>query len=302
MHFSEIDDHRDPLTVRLDRFARAHGHALEVAGTPELQRAYPDRAQRLVTCATHLLFRRYVLTGDHRLHAGFFCQQPLLCQACAIRRGARLVARYMRRLERVLLEESGLNPYLVTLTVRDGPDLRERFNHLRVSLSRAFTSRRLHLSNPRRNAWTPFAVPAGGFGSIEVKRGSGSGLWHPHFHAVWLCHTPPSQVDLSDSWHATTGDSFVVDIRPIADRLSGVLEVAKYSVKVSGQAGADVVEAFRVLSRRRLFSSFGLLRGLDDEDDGEEFDPEADGPFVELVARFVDGGYTVSRRPDRGTC
>lgn len=302
MDFSELDDHRDPLTVRLDRFARAHCHALEVAGTADLQRAYPDRAQRLVTCATHLLFRRYVLTGDHRLHAGFFCQQPLLCQACAIRRGARLVARYMGRLERVLLEEPGLKPYLVTLTVRDGPDLRERFNHLRVSLSRSFTSRRRYLSNPRRNPWTPFAVPEGGFGSIEVKRGSGSGLWHPHFHAVWLCRNPPSQADLSDSWHAATGDSFVVDVRPIADRLAGVLEVAKYSVKVSGQAGADVVEAFRVLSRRRLFSSFGLLRGIDDEDDGGAFDPEQEGPFIELLARFADGGYTVSRRPHLGTC
>ena len=33
--------------------------------------------------------------------------------------------------------------------------------------------------------------------SFEVKRGKGSGLWHPHVHMVWLCEQKPDARQLS---------------------------------------------------------------------------------------------------------
>ena len=42
---------------------------------------------------------------------------------------------------------------------------------------------------------------------------------------------------LSREWHEITGDSFIVDVRPISqdDPVSGFIEVFKYAVKFSDQ-------------------------------------------------------------------
>jgi plasmid rolling circle replication initiator protein Rep len=66
--------------------------------------------------------------------------------------------------------------------------------------------------------------------SYEVKRGQNSGEWHPHLHMIALAEQQPSQERLSREWHQITGDSFVVDVRPIVgDPAEGFLEVFKYA-------------------------------------------------------------------------
>ena len=95
--------------------------------------------------------------------------------------------------------------------------------------------------------------------------------------------------------HALTGDSHVVDVRPIsqADPASGFIEVFKYAVKFSDQDEADTVHGWQVLRGKRLLASAGCFRGVEVPD---ELDEALDLPFVTLFYRYLrDGGYTLDR-------
>jgi hypothetical protein len=133
--------------------------------------------------------------------------------------------------------------------------------------------------------------------SYEVKRGSGSGQWHPHLHMIALAETAPDQVELSREWHNITGDSFVVDVRPIVgDQAEGFMEVFKYAVKFSDQPPADTWHAFQVLKGKRLLGSAGCFRGVEVPESllDEALD---DLPFVELFYRYLHGrGYSLTQR------
>ena len=54
----------------------------------------------------------------------------LLCPLCAIRRGSKALKSYLDRWAAIQAEKPAMRPFLVTLTVKDGEDLSERFNHL----------------------------------------------------------------------------------------------------------------------------------------------------------------------------
>ncbi|WP_371928116.1 protein rep, partial [Pseudomonas sp. FSL R10-0056] len=80
--------------------------------------------------------------GKVRLHSATFCKQHLVCPLCAIRRGAKALGAYLSRWQVIQTERPDLRPYLLTLTVRNGPDLAERQAHLSHSLKRLMHHRR----------------------------------------------------------------------------------------------------------------------------------------------------------------
>ena len=55
---------------------------------------------------------------------------------------------------------------------------------------------------------------AGAVWSYEVTYSDANG-WHPHVHAIWLAPEAPDMHALRDEWKEITGDSFMVDVRPI---------------------------------------------------------------------------------------
>lgn len=179
---------------------------------------------------------------------------------------------------------------MVTLTVKDGPDLLERFQHLHAS-QRELWKRK------QRGRGSVLAGVAGAVWSYEFKRGKGSGEWHPHLHMIALAETSPSQLDLANEWHNITGDSYIVDVRPIthdeADgHIDGFLEVFKYAVKFSDQEPADTVHAWLTLKGRNLIGSAGCFRGVEVPD--SLLDEPLDGlPFVEYFFRFSTGAYSL---------
>jgi hypothetical protein len=141
---------------------------------------------------------------------------------------------------------------------------------------------------------------AGAVWSYEVKRGQGSGVWHPHLHMIALAESMPDQQQLADEWHNITGDSFIVDVRPISqeDPASGFIEVFKYAVKFSEQEPADTVHAWVTLASKRLIGSAGLFRGVEvpesllDDSAGLE-----DLPFITMFYRYLRGaGYSLKAR------
>lgn len=73
------------------------------------------------------------------------------------------------------------------------------------------------------------------------------------------------------------------------------MEVFKYAVKFSEQPPADTWHAFTTLKGKRLLGSAGCFRGVEVP---ESLTDEAldDLPFVELFYRYMNGGYSLSRR------
>ena len=280
------------LPGKLTRYSEARRKALQMQSFAA-QAGHVKEAKKLADCANYLLFRHYYTVDKVRLHAASFCKKHLLCPMCAIRRGAKMLKAYLDKHEAVMSEHGHLRPYLVTLTVKNGPDLAERLNHLRGAMRRMSQARRDHLSNPRKNRRVEFAASMGGFHSIEVtNKGQG---WHPHVHMIWLCASEPDQKALSAEWHVWTGDSFIVDVRPLHDPVEGFLEVCKYALKFSDLDEADNWHAYEVMSGQRLIDSHGLMRGVEIPDD--LLDEPLDGlPFVDLLYRYLVGvGYSFAR-------
>ena len=137
---------------------------------------------------------------------------------------------------------------MVTFTVKNGPDLQERFNHLRRAHKRLNQRRRDHLKG---KGYTEWSKAAGGITSYEFTK-QDEGDWHPHIHALVMLDDFIDQKALSAEWLDITGDSFVVDIRRIRsnpnagglDIASGLLEVCKYALKFHDMTLPDTWRAF----------------------------------------------------------
>ena len=180
-------------------------------------------------------------------------------------------------------------PVLVTLTVKDGPDLAERFAHLHKA-QRELWKRKHRIYESSLDG------VEGAVWSYEIKRGQGSGLWHPHLHMIALAEVEPDAEMLSREWHEITGDSFIVDVRPISqdDPVSGFIEVFKYAVKFSDQEPADTVHAWQQLKGKRLLASSGCFRGVDIPEELTDDASDVVGlPFMDMLYRYTRAGYSL---------
>jgi hypothetical protein len=285
------------LPDRLSRYAGAHRRALDMADYIKTLGSDKNNLQLvslLKGCGSYLLFRDYFRVGKILLASMHTCKKHMLCPLCAMRRGAKMLKAYLDRLEVIKASNPGLKAYLVTLTVKDGEDLLERFNHLHSSV-RSLNDQRRNASKGLRDR-IEFNKALGAVGSYEFKKGSGSGLWHPHFHAVWLCYDKPDQDQLSREWHDVTGDSFIVNVTPFHDQndvVGGFLEVFKYALKFSDMPLDQNWQGFQALSGKRLVTSFGLFRGVVVPESMTD-DLLDDEPFVELFYSFINGaGYSL---------
>jgi plasmid rolling circle replication initiator protein Rep len=275
---------------RIDRYASAKKRGLQTQEYLKSIKCECDSTLnkpifRLEKCGSYLLFHHYLQQNEHRLTAADFCMQHLLCPLCAIRRGAKALQAYLLRYEAIKASKSHLKPFLATLTVKDGESLTERFSHLQKAV-RALNKRR----SGRNSGKSTWCSALAGVGSYEIKRGEGSGLWHPHIHFVILCdpNNPVNQFKLSKEWEAITGDSKIVDVRPIDDSeerlVDGFQEVFKYACKFSTMEQKDLYDAWRLLKGTRLLTCFGLFFGVEVPENLT--DEELDGEYIELLYRF----------------
>ena len=255
---------------------------------PDIERIHSDLSQ----CASYLVFNEYFTVDELRLVKAHTCKKHLLCPFCAMRRSGKFVAKNLPKVEQVISENRARIPALVTLTVRNGPDLLERFNHLRRAHRRLNQRRRDHLKGKTVTEW---GKVAGGITSYEFTK-KDEGDWHPHIHALVLLDDYVDQAKLSAEWESITGDSFIVDIRRIRgkanagglDIASGLLEVCKYALKFHDMTLPDTWHAFNVLRSRRLVDSFGLLRGVQMPDNLLD-DPLEGLPYLERHYRYRPG-------------
>lgn len=276
---------------RITRYSKAKNTALLNRQYIREQLPQSNHVRKVSTqlreCGSYLVFHNYFTINKIDLAYASFCKKSLICPLCAIRRGSKMLAKYLDRFQEIIAENPSQRAYMVTLTVKDGDSLIERFNHLQNSV-KALNKRRHRAHTDSETKKAHSAV-----WSYEVKRGKNSGSWHPHVHAIWLCEEKPDARKISEEWKNITKDSFIVDVTEIdqEEPITGFLEVFKYAVKFSSQSPEDTWECFERLSRRRLVGSFGLFRGLNSRDIDLTDDLENEYPFIEMFFRYSRGNY-----------
>ena len=283
----------EALPTKIDRYGKAKKGALDVANYMARLPEHQAMAKKVLSCGDYLVFRHYYTVDQVRLHGASLCRKHLLCPLCAIRRGAKALKAYADRFDVIKAKRPDLAPFMITLTVKDGADLKERFSHLHKA------QRELWMRKCRGRGSVLDGVE-GAVWSYEIKRGTGSGLWHPHLHMIALAMSQPDAVELAAEWKNITGDSFIVHVTPIdqEDHISGFLEVFKYAVKFSDQPPVDTVHAWRTLASKRLLGSSGCFRGVEVPESLLD-DPEglAELPYITLFYRYLIGaGYSLAHR------
>ena len=258
----------------------------------ELSQKALKAATKLQGCGQFLIFRNYYTIDQVKLEKFHACGQHLLCPMCAGIRAARSMKRYVVRIEELMREKPKLRPVLLTLTVKNGGDLAERFDHLTRSFRTLLQRYRDYKKKGR--GFNEFCKIDGGFYTTEYTYNKKTKEWHPHIHIFGLLNDWIDQEQLSETWHDITSDSYIVDVRRVRkDKTHGyakaVAEVCKYALKFSDLSVEDTWQAFLTLKGKRLTGSFGSMHGVKIPDTPADEMPEEELPYLELFYNFVFG-------------
>lgn len=245
-------------------------------------------SRRMYECASWLEFHHYTQDHKTRLAGASLCKNHLLCPVCAIRRGVKTLRNYH---ERAVYLAGNHAFQLVTLTVKNGPDLWERYSHLKASFKR--------LRGRAKKGYGALSGVSGMVWSTEFTK-SAQG-WHPHLHVLVATPSdhPPIRwgegSQLALDWLAATCDSYIVHAAVIdgaGDSLAASLcEVLKYALKFSDLDLADNFHAWQTLRGKRLVQAAGCFYGLELPDSDDLLDDPLDAPYVSLFFRYGSTGY-----------
>lgn len=249
---------------------------------------------RLRHCGSHLVFRNYYTLGTVRLANARFCNIPLLCPLCAIGRASKALSAYLARYRAIMQAHPDLIFSHVTMTVKNGPDLAERFDHLKGAM-RELRKRRTRALSGSRDV-TEWAKAFAIVGSYEfTNKGNG---WHPHVHMCVLHSQAFDYSAMREEWLRLTGDSHVFRVeraRHPDDPAKDFLEVFKYALKFSDLTPAQCVEAWLILRGRNLMFSVGGFRGVQVPEHLTDDLPADDLPYIEMLYRYFAGHYNLEK-------
>ena len=303
--------HGSTLDLRVNQYQRAKARSLQMLSymrylleeTPKDLPRYAElrkQVERLQACGTWLLFHYYYgwpegeFEDKIRLIQANFCNQTLKCNFCAIRRAVVKMRVYYERFQYLMEQRPFLTPHLITLTVKNGPDLMERFNHLRKSYDTLQQRRRNYLtrSNKKGYAYTEFAKIMGGTGNYEVTFNTRTNEFHPHLHLICTVNGRIHQLSLVEEWRGITGDSCILDARPFTtpdEPLKAFQEVFKYALKFSSMPIPINHQAAELLKGSRLLVSFGDFWGLKVPEQLTDDPLEQD--YVEYLYEWITNQY-----------
>lgn len=177
-------------------------------------------------------------------------------------------------------------PKMITLTLKHSEDpLQLQINHLYDSFRKL-----------RRRAYFQRLI-TGGVWFFQLKLNPRTQLWHPHIHCLVAGKYLP-HARLRNLWLKITGDSSIVDIRPVKDLENASTEVARYATspadltKMSFDKAMDI---FYATKNRKICGSWGSARKVTlkptPQDDRDEWEKVADFFFVN-----VQRGYNQTAR------
>ena len=249
-------------------------------------------ATKLKECGQFLQFRNYYTVDQIKLVKAHYCNKHLLCPICAGVRAARSMKRYLERIYELMDQKRGLKPVLITLTVKNGENLNERFEHLTSSFKTLL--QRYRDFKKKGRGFNQFCKIDGAFYTTEYTYNEKTKQWHPHIHIFALLNEWIDQEELAETWHDITLDSYIVDIRRVKKTkeqgyAKGVAEVCKYALKFSDLSMENTFHAFLTLKGKRLTGSFGSMHGLKIEKAVPDEISKDDLPYMEMIYRFVFG-------------
>src|SRR5690606_5144208 len=87
-------------------------------------------ADAVERCGSLVMLRYYWKLEETRIRGVYpsFCRKRFLCSMCDYLRACKTLCKYVERVL-FIVRQRQLKPYMVTFTVKDGEELRERVNH-----------------------------------------------------------------------------------------------------------------------------------------------------------------------------
>ena len=258
---------------------------------------FENMKNNVISCGSFTEYLAPKNTDLIKLTRANFCKKDKICISCAVGRAYNQQKKFFQALEVFPYEndEDLLTKYwyYIVTPVKHSKDESLEVVYDRVNKLRQSALKQMRNSRHRNTAgfWSQFK---GGMGSIEftyTKNG-----WNVHIN--WLVYSDnrvqfKKVMDNNKFWYQNDelqaflrrfNDSYIHSINElnfssrdvIRDNL---LEVLKYSLKFSSLSPKQLVEVYYKLYRKRLFFTFGTLRGLDLEsvdnvsigDDVDEF-------------------------------
>lgn len=257
-----------------------------------LDKTDPKLACKLSGCGSWLHIREWELSGKSTIKNANFCKEFLICPSCAARRAAKLVTAYANRVEVVQDMHPGLKAVMITLTVKNGPDLAERLQHIKDSWRRMMAAKRQGATVKSRNATIEWNKVLGSIRAIEIKLGKNSGLWHPHIHVYALVNEDVSKFHLSAEWERFTGDSKIVHVQECYNgTVAGLIEVLKYVTKPC-ELPFDLMHHMHTVAKGSRFTDpQGLMRGVPEPCIDSDDDSEMTGPYRDFIMLWSGSSY-----------
>lgn len=230
-----IDESTSPIHAGWKPLRRRTYEAMRTAGIS------PSSLASFRTCADQAWVLQEIETPTKYKLVRDFCHNRW-CRVCSSKRAwiiktnmARIIARREVRLLTLTIRSNGLT-----------------LDQCLTKLYRGF--RRLRASS----IWKERVD--GGLFITELKWSERSEVWHPHLHCIIEGRYLP-QPAIKSIWLAATGDSSIVDIRPIRDRDGAAEYLTKYLSKTLDPTITDncnhFAEAVRTLRGKRLCGTFG---------------------------------------------
>jgi hypothetical protein len=214
----------------------------------------------VLTCGRHIA----------RVIPNFTCEFRL-CPDCGRRRSRKIQNKYLPMMSAFMLHRR-VTPVHLVLTQTHRAETRKQSTK---RIKDAFT--RLQ----RRVFWNEHFK--GGTWSLEFTKDK-KGFHHTHLHIIGFRRTFFDIELLRSEWLAVTGDSHVLNLKPILDIATGLREVVKYVSKPLDirRFGADDLKEFLGLKNMRMFGTFGEFR-----DFSKDFEPsDNDGAAVSDLESF----------------
>lgn len=214
------------------------------------QYRHPEMLQRLSACGSNASFFYDENTGKIVVRANH-CHIRW-CPSCAEKRSSQITGKVFDWLSAIE------HPAFITLTLshRLGETITDGIRRL----YQAFRHFR-RLQNCKNSI-------SGGIWFFQLTK-SADGAWHNHLHIAADCEWYDKQ-ELSDDWKTSTGDSYIVDIRRIADKAKTSKYIARYAARPCKLSQFDIETAQQIVigfKNQRLVGKWGSARQLKFADD-----------------------------------
>lgn len=186
-------------------------------------------------------------------------------------------------------------PKMITLTLKHTDD------PLQLQIKKLYDSFR----KLRRRAYFQRLI-TGGVWFFQLKYNEGTEEWHPHIHCLVAGKYLP-HARLKGLWHEITGDSTIVDIRPVKDLESASTEVARYATSPADIARMPLdqaIDVYYATKSRRICGSWGTAKKVTlkptPQDDSDDWTKVADFYFVNVQKEYDKTAMSFWRCYKRG--